>query len=102
MNLCKDNVHARTFFFFFGMRCSLQDLSSPARDQTWALAVKVVSPNHWTTTEFPMQEHLNEENLKCYKDLKYEPMERRLLLNSDIKINIIDIIIKMSVLHKLT
>ena len=58
------------FFFFFGMRCSLQDLSSPARDQTWALAVKVVSPNHWTTTEFPMQEHLNEENLKCYKDLK--------------------------------
>ena len=69
MNLCKDNVHARTFFFF-GMWCSLQDLSFPARDQPWALAVKAVSPNHWTTAEFPMQEHLNEENLKCYRDVK--------------------------------
>ena len=70
MNLCKDNVHARTFFFFFGMLCSLQDLSSPARDQTRALPVKVLSPNHWTSMELPMQEHLNEENLKCYRDIK--------------------------------
>ena len=34
------------------MLCGLWDLSSPTRDQTQALAVKVPSPNHWTTREF--------------------------------------------------
>ena len=89
------------FFFFLGMLCGLQDLSSPARDQTWALPVKVLSPNHWARRELPMQEDLNEGNLKCYRDIKYEQMERRLLLHLDIKTNITDIIIKVSVLHKL-
>ena len=28
-------------------------LSSPARDGTWALAVKALSPSQWTTREFP-------------------------------------------------
>ena len=28
--------------------------SSPTRDQTWVTAVKAVSPNNWTTREFPM------------------------------------------------
>ena len=32
---------------------SLQDLRSPARDWTWAKAVKQSNPNHWTTREFP-------------------------------------------------
>ena len=29
------------------------DLSSPVRDGTWALAVRVPSPNHWTGRQFP-------------------------------------------------
>ena len=45
------------FFWFFVFNlaalCSLQDLSSPTRDWTRALAVKVPSPNHWTAREFP-------------------------------------------------
>ena len=32
---------------------SLQNLSSPTRDQTRAPAVRAPSPNHWTTREFP-------------------------------------------------
>ena len=31
----------------------LWDLSSLTRDQTWSLAVRVPSPNHWITREFP-------------------------------------------------
>ena len=27
-------------------------LSSPSRDQTWAVAVEVPSPNHWAAREF--------------------------------------------------
>ena len=46
-----------TFFFslstFFTCRKQLTDLSSPTRDQTQAPAVKVLSPNHWTTRKFP-------------------------------------------------
>ena len=30
----------------------LMDLSCLTRDQTWALAVKALSPNHWTAREF--------------------------------------------------
>ena len=33
------------------MLCSLQDLSSPTGDRTWATAVKAPSPNHWNTRE---------------------------------------------------
>ena len=36
-------------FFYFG----LWDPSSPARDQTLAMTVKVPSPNHWTAREVP-------------------------------------------------
>ena len=32
----------------------LQDLSSPTRNWTQAMAVKVPSPNHWTAREFPI------------------------------------------------
>ena len=35
------------------MLLSLWDLSSPVRNGTQALAVKVQSPNHWITREFP-------------------------------------------------
>ena len=40
-------------YLFMAMLCGLQDLSSLTRDWTWALAVKTISPNHWTTREFP-------------------------------------------------
>lgn len=33
---------------------SLWDPTSPTRDWNWATAVKVLSPNHWTTTAVPM------------------------------------------------
>ena len=41
------------FILFLAALHGLQDLSSPTRDWTWALAVKVPSPNHWTAREFP-------------------------------------------------
>ena len=41
-----------TFTFFF-MPLGLWDLSSPTRDWTRASAVKALSPNRWTTREFP-------------------------------------------------
>ena len=34
------------------LNCDLQDLSSLTRNWTWAIAVKVLSPNHWTAREF--------------------------------------------------
>ena len=40
-------------FFFFATPHSLQDLSSLTRDGTLVLAVKALSPNHWTTRELP-------------------------------------------------
>ena len=41
-------------FFFFPAPWALWDLSSPVtKDQTQALAVKALSPNHWTTRQFP-------------------------------------------------
>ena len=39
--------------FFLAMPQHLRDLSSPTRDRTWAMAVEVPSPNHWTAREFP-------------------------------------------------
>lgn len=39
---------------FLAMLHSLWDLSSPIRDQTSVLAVKVPSLNLWTTMEFPL------------------------------------------------
>ena len=41
------------FYLIFHPRPhSLQDLSSPTRDWSHTLAVKVWGPNHWTTREF--------------------------------------------------
>ena len=40
--------------------CSLQDLSSSTRDQTWVPAVKELSSNHWTAKEFPLATYLND------------------------------------------
>ena len=42
------------FLSFLAMLRDLWDLSFPTRDQTWALAVKAQSPNHWTARELPM------------------------------------------------
>ena len=39
--------------YFIGTCHAMRDLSSLTRDRTQALAVKVLSPNHWTTREFP-------------------------------------------------
>ena len=35
------------------MRQGLQDLSSRTSDWTQAMAVEMLSPNHWTSREFP-------------------------------------------------
>ena len=40
-------------FLFLALLHVLQDLSSLTRDWTQALAVKALSPNHWTAREFP-------------------------------------------------
>ena len=40
--------------YFLTLPCSLQDFSSPARDGTWALEVKGLSPNPRTSREFPI------------------------------------------------
>ena len=45
------NLAPRGFLFFF---CGLRDLSSPTRNWTQAMVVKVSSPNHWTTREFSL------------------------------------------------
>ena len=42
-----------TFFHFLSVLLSLRNGSSLPRDQTWAPAVKAVSPNHWTIRKFP-------------------------------------------------
>ena len=39
------------YYFSFLLAC-LQDLSSTTRD--WTQAVRVLSPNHWATKEFPL------------------------------------------------
>ena len=41
-------------FCFLASSRGLWDLSSPTRDQALATGVKALSPNHWTTREFPV------------------------------------------------
>ena len=41
------------FFFFKSMLHGMQHLSSLTRHPVWIMAVNVLSPNHWTTSEFP-------------------------------------------------
>ena len=41
--------------FFCPCPCSLRDLSSLTRDQTWTTAGKALNPNHCTAREFPIQ-----------------------------------------------
>ena len=48
-------LQQRDLFFFFGLTTRFVDLRSPIRDWTWAPAVKVPSPNHWTAREFPVR-----------------------------------------------
>ena len=47
------------FFFFFATSLNLRDLSSPSWDWTQAMAVKVLSRNHWTVREFPLISSFN-------------------------------------------
>ena len=48
----------------------LRDLSSPTRDRTQALAVKVASPNHWTAREFPICGILKIKQTSEYKKIE--------------------------------
>ena len=48
-------------FVFLPMLHSLQDISFPNRDQTQPLAVKVQSPNRWTTRGFPPPHPLTQQ-----------------------------------------
>ena len=63
---CKDHLHleawhqaelstfsAYSLFVVVGRPRSLQDLSSPIRDWTWAMAVKAPSLNQWAARELP-------------------------------------------------
>ena len=43
------------FLFWGAVLHSLWVLGSPTRNWIWATIVKVMSPNHWTTREFPNQ-----------------------------------------------
>ena len=45
-------LHHQERMFFGGLH-GLRDLTSPTRDWNWALAVRVLNPNHWTTRKFP-------------------------------------------------
>ena len=54
-----------SFFLFLAVLCSLQDLSSPARDPAQVLAVKVPRPNHWNTREFPADVVLHAPTAPC-------------------------------------
>lgn len=40
--------------FYLSTLCGLQNLSSPTRSRTPALAVKAPNPNHLTVAEFPI------------------------------------------------
>ena len=51
-------------FFFFFLSHSLWDLSSLTWDSTRAIAVKVLSPNHWTARELPYY-FLNYKHSTC-------------------------------------
>ena len=42
----------RFVFIFLAAPHGIRDLSSPTRDRTPGLAVKALSPNHWTAREF--------------------------------------------------
>ena len=41
------------FFFFWPHHKDYRILSSPTREWTWAMGVKALSPNHWTSREIP-------------------------------------------------
>ena len=47
------------FSLFWAILHGLWDLSSLTRDWTWATAVKVSNPNHWSAREFPCLFHFS-------------------------------------------
>ena len=68
------------FFVFFFFGCAACGILAPwSRDRKRALAVKVPSPNHWTTREFPrmsfillkrlwqIDQGMGKSNLSCYR-----------------------------------
>ena len=52
-------------FVFLVTPRGLQDLSSLTKNGTWGWAVKVPSPNHWTTRKVPVL--LSHWSLKCWE-----------------------------------
>ena len=49
-----ESLLSRVLPFFFKPQCGLRDLSSLTRDWTRGRNSESVSPNHWTTREFPV------------------------------------------------
>ena len=45
----------KTYIYFLAVPCSLRDLISPTRDQTYALGIESAESvnNHWTAREVP-------------------------------------------------
>ena len=41
----------KPLYFFIGLLFGLCNLGSPTKDRTWAPAVLVPSPNHWTARD---------------------------------------------------
>ena len=66
------------FFFFFATPSACRTLVSWPGTEPRALAVKALSPNHWTTTEFPLP--------ATYKDVLCEETGQfyRLVLDLDL------------------
>ena len=49
----RPGFYCPSLFFFLATLRDLQDIGSPTRDWIQAIAMKALSPNHWTTEEFP-------------------------------------------------
>ena len=48
-----ENIKWEIYLFtYLAVLHGFWDLSSPTSDRTWAPAVKVQNPNHWTAREF--------------------------------------------------
>ena len=52
--------------FVLAKKLGLQDLSPPIREWTQTPAVNVLSPNHWTTGEFPLHCNLEAVSPGCF------------------------------------
>ena len=56
-----------SIFLSWTKLCDLWDLSYTTRDWTWAVAVRALSFNHWTTREFPEQKFQAQSGMSAQK-----------------------------------